>query len=358
MKIVAWMLTKMILLRFIAILLGISSFVITLDLITYVDDILKLKENDLGALGQYAMLRLPGTLSTFMAMSILLALLLTLVELSYRNEIPALWATGTSPFRVVLMLLPLGALLGGVNFLINDQAVPKTAPVLHSWGIGDYGNKKLQIGEKDPIWMRAGNDILRAADSNPQATQLENVVIFRRDGEGILIEQIMAARAQLRQGRWELSDVVLYYKENLLPNRVSTYIYSGDMRPAAAGARSGDPEEMSTADLNYFIANQGFGIRPPHVYQTWWHKRMTLFLSAWLMIAICLPLSVRFRRGGGIGVLFGLGVAIGFGFFLFDGISLTMGELGLVPPWMAAWTPVAVFAGIAATLTFRVETVT
>ena len=74
------------------------------------------------------------------------------------------------------------------------------------------------------------------------------------------------------------------------------------MRPAAAGARSGDPEEMSLADLDYFIDNSGFGIRPAWVYETWWHKRLSLFFSALVMIAICIPLAVRFRRGGGIGV--------------------------------------------------------
>jgi lipopolysaccharide export system permease protein len=357
-KTLTWMLTRMVMMRFLAIALGISIFVITLDVFTYVDDILELHNDDLSALGEYALLRFPGVLSTFLPMSVLLALLLTLVEMSYRSETTALWATGTSPVKVMIMLLPLGALLGGVNFLVNDQAVPRAAPTLHAWGIGDYGKKQLSIGEKDPIWMRAGNDILRAADSNAQSTLLEDVVIFRRDANGLLLEQVMAEKAQMVQGRWELSNAVIYYRENILPNRVDKLIYSGSMRPAAAGARSGDPEEMSLSDLDYFIINSGFGIRPAHVYETWWHKRVSLLASAFLMIALCVPLAVRFRRGGGISMLFGIGVALGFAFFIFDGISLTIGELGIVPAWMAAWAPVLVFAGLAATLTLRAETVT
>ncbi len=358
MKTLTWMLTRMVMMRFLAIALGISIFVITLDVFTYVEDILELHNDDIAALGKYALLRFPGVLSTFLPMSVLLGLLLTLVEMSYRSETTALWATGTSPLKVMVMLLPLGALLGGVNFLVNDQAVPRAAPTLHAWGIGDYGKKQLSVGEKDPIWMRAGNDILRAAGSNAQATLLEDVVIFRRDGNGLLLEQVMAEKAQLMNGRWELSNAVIYYRENILPNQVDKLIYSASMRPAAAGARSGDPEEMSLSDLDYFIVNSGFGIRSAHVYETWWHKRVSLLVSAFLMIALCIPLAVRFRRGGGMGVLFGIGVALGFAFFIFDGISLTIGELGIVPAWMAAWTPVLVFAGLAATLTLRAETVT
>lgn len=358
MRTLTWMLTRMVMMRFVATALGISIFVITLDVFTYVEDILELHNDDISALGEYALLRFPGVLSTFLPMSVLLGLLLTLVEMSYRSETTALWATGTSPVKVMIMLLPLGALLGGVNFLVNDQAVPRAAPTLYAWGVGDYGKKQLSVGEKDPIWMRAGNDILRAADSNAQATLLEDVVIFRRDAKGLLLEQVMAEKAQLMNGRWELSNAVIYYRENILPNRVDKLIYSGSMRPAAAGARSGDPEEMSLSDLDYFIVNSGFGIRPAHVYETWWHKRVSLLVSAFLMIALCVPLAVRFRRGGGIGVLFGIGVALGFAFFIFDGISLTIGELGIVPAWMAAWAPVLVFAGLAATLTLRAETVT
>lgn len=357
MKVMLWMLSRMVLVRFLAILLGISIFVITLDVFTYVEDILDLHNQQFSALAEYAGLRLPGVLSTFLPISVLLALLLTLVELSYRSEITALWATGTSPLKVMLMLLPLAVLLGGVNFLINDQAVPKVAPVLHAWGIGDYGKKQLKIGEKDPIWMRAGTDILRAGDSNAQATELTDVIIFRRDQNGLLVEQVIAERAELRASRWELHNAVIYYRQNILPNRVDKLIYSGAMRPAAAGARSGDPEEMSLSDLDYFIVNSGFGIRPAHVYQTWWHKRISLLASAFLMIALCVPLAVRFRRGGNVGRLFGIGVALGFAYFIFDGISLTVGELGIVPAWMAAWTPMLVFSGIAAALALRAETV-
>lgn len=357
MKVILWMLSRMIIVRFLAIVLGISIFVITLDVFTYVDDILELHDQRLGALAEYAGLRLPGVLSTFLPISVLLALLLSLVELSYRSEITALWATGISPLRIMLMLAPLAALLGGINFLINDQAVPRVAPELHAWGIGDYGEKQLKIGEKDPIWMRAGNDILRAGDSNAQATALRDVVIFRRDAQGLLVEQVIAERAELHNGRWELHNAVIYYRQNILPNKVDKLIYSGSMQPAAAGARSGDPEEMSLNDLEYFIVNSGFGIRPAHVYQTWWHKRISLLASAFLMIALCVPLAVRFRRGGGVGMLFGVGVALGFAYFIFDGISLTIGELGIVPAWMAAWAPMAVFAGLAAALTLRAETV-
>jgi lipopolysaccharide export system permease protein len=352
-----WMVTRMAVMRFSLILFGVTAFVLTLEVITYVDEIIRLDDNYLLSIAHYTALRLPATLSTFMPISVLLALLLTLTELSYRSELVAIWAAGGSPLQIMLMLLPLGMVLGGINFLVNDQAAPRAAPVLHGWAIGDYGKKQLNLGEKDPIWMRSGNDIVRAGDANDQASELEDVIVFRRDDEGHLIEQIMAQRAVLDGGRWLLFDVVVYYQDNQPPDRLGQLVYSGAMRPAASGVRSGDPEEMSLADLDYFIDNAGFGIRPVHVYETWWHKRTTLLFTAWLIIAVCVPLAVRYRRGGGIGYMFALGVAIGFVFFVVDGISVTLGEIGLMPPALAAWLPSLILASVAAALTVRAEAI-
>ena len=350
---IARMLTRMVLLRFLIVLGGISIFVLTLDIVTYAKDIVQIDSGGLASIGRYGLYRAPSILATFLAISVLLALLLTLTELSYRNEMPAIWSAGVSPLRLMLMLLPLGLGLGALHFALSDRAIPWAAPQLRDWGIGDYGEKKLTVGEKDPIWMRAGPDILRAASGNRQASELSDVIVFRRNADGLLQEQIIAARAVQSGGRWTLHDVVVYYQQNLPPDRLKTLIYSGAMKPASAGARSGDPEEMTSSGLSYFIDNAGFGIRPAWVYTTWWHKRMSLFFSAIVMIAICVPLAMRFRRGGGIGALFGAGIGLGFVFFVTDGISLTMGELGFVLPWLAAWGPVLAFAAIAAAIGFR-----
>lgn len=355
MTIIGWMLTRMIIIRFLFVLLGISIFVITLDIVTYSKEILGLG-GGLPIIFEYGLLLSPATLSTFLPISVLLALLLTLMELSYRNELPAIWSTGTSPLRLIVMLAPFALLAGGMHFLLNDQAVPRTAPQLRDWGIGDYGEKKLRGGgERDPLWMRAGTDILRAASANAPATRLQDVIIFRRDPNGLLREQIVAESAVLEGGRWRLSNVIVYYRDNLPPNRLDRLVYSGSFQPAAAGARSGDPEEMTLGDIDYFVENSGFGIRPAWVYETWWHKRLSLFLTSLIMIAICVPLAVRYRRGGGIGLMFVTGIGLGFLFFVLDGISLTMGELGFVTPWLAAWAPVLAFAAAAGFSAFRAE---
>lgn len=357
MKIIGLMLNRMVAVRFFGILLGISFFVLSLDVLTNAKDLQALRPNDMTILLQYMLYRAPSVLVNYMGISMLLAMLLSLTELSYRNEMAAMWAAGLSPARLIIMLLPLAFVAGAINFMLSDSAIPATIPQLRDWGVGDYGAEKLKLGEKDPIWMRAGPDILRAESANADSTKLDGVIIFRRDEQGLLHEQIYAKQATLSDGRWTLSQVLVYYRDNLQPSRLETLVYSGAMKPAQAGARSGAPEDMSLSELFYFIDNQGFGIRPVWVYETWANKRVSLFFSGLLMMGLCIPLATRFRRGGGLGALFAVGVGLGFVYFIVDGISLTMGELGFVRPWLAAWLPILAFGSLAVVMTLRSETV-
>jgi lipopolysaccharide export system permease protein len=354
MTIISSFLTRMILLRFVVILLAMVAFVLTLEIIGSLTQILELDSSSFLAVTKYAAFRGPGIMSTFLPMSLLLALLLSITELTYRNEMAAIFIAGVSPTRLIFMLLPVAIVAGGLHFLINDQAIPAAAPTLRSWGIGDYASKKIITNKNDPIWIRSNTDIMRATRVSADSKSLEDVILFRRDADGQLKEQIYAKSAAQDGERWILKDVVIYYHNDLPPSHLDSLLYTGSMRPANA-THAGDPEEMTLTDINYFIANQGFGIRPIFVYQTWWHKRLTPIVVTFMMIALCVPLATRFRRGGGLGMLFAVGVALGFLYFLSDGISATIGEMGIVSPWLAAWTPIIIFSTIALTFVARTE---
>ncbi len=355
MRTIGTMITRMVLTRFFAILIGISLFVLTLEVVSYSREILALDHGSASTMGRYMLHRLPATLSTFLLMSFLLALLLTLAELSYRNEITAIWASGISPLRLIGMLLPLSIIVGILHFVLADRAIPWAAPTLRQWGIADYGEKRLKIGERDPIWMRSGLDVVRAGKANADSSRLEDVYIFTRDESGILKQQIIAQSASLTGATWTLENVALIEHGNSQPAMLPTLTYIGNVRPAEAGLRSGDPEEMTLGDLSYFIANAGFGIRPTYAYETWWHKRLVPFITAAIMTALCVPLASRFRRGGGLGILFSAGVGLGFVYFILEGMMVSAGELGFLSPMLAAWLPTALFGLLALSFILRSE---
>jgi lipopolysaccharide export system permease protein len=356
MKTIAVLLSRMIFARFIIILLCITIFVITLESVGYINEVLNIDKNAVVAITNYFALRSPTVLVVFLPMSLLLALLLTITELSFRNEMTAIFAAGISPLRLVAMLLPLAFIVGATQFLLMDRAIPAATPSLKLWGIGDYAKNKINVSNTDPIWIRSGTDIMRATKVSLDGRQLTGVIVFRRDEAGVLKEQIYAENATADQDRWRLKNVVIYYNSSALPNRVESLIYSGTMRPAGSN-RSGDPEDMTMSELSDFAVNQGYGIRPAFVYQTAWHKRISALFIAVVMIMMCIPMAAKFRRGGGLGWMFAIGVGLGFLFFLADGISTTLGEMGIVSAWLAAWAPLLIFAALGAIMLSRTERV-
>ena len=351
---IARFLTNMILARFITILACTCIFVLTLESVGFISEILTIHPSPTQSLAHYAIFRSPSVLSVFLPISMLLALLLTITELTYRNEITAIFAIGISPIRIILMLLPLALLIGGFHFILLDRLIPAVTPTLKIWGIGDYAKSKLNVGNKDPIWIRSGPDIMRISKVSGDGKQLTGIIVFKRNDHGRLKEQIYADEATLEDARWRLQKVVVYYTGNENPIRMESLIYSGALQAASAN-RTGDPDDMTLSELNSFIANEGYGVRPVHVYQTNWHKRLAALVITLVMIMLCVPMAAKFRRGGGLGYLFVMGVGLGFLFFVSDGISTTMGELGLVAPWLSAWAPVLFFAALGVSFVARTE---
>ncbi len=353
MSLVARMLSRMIFIRFSVILLGLSAFVLTLEVVGFLTDILKINSNALSAVGLYGLARLPGILTLFLPTSLLLSLLLAITELSYRNELTAIWATGISPTRLILKLLPVALGIGILQFAIMNWAVPAAAPLLHSWGIGDYATRKFKTAENEPVWIRVGNDIMRAERAAADGGTLFDLILFRREPTGQLRAEVFAEKALQSNGHWLLNNVTTYYASGAAPKREDQAVYDGAMR--LANKKLPSPEEMSISDLSTYITNDGFGVRPAYVYQTYWLKRLTPIFVTMVMVTLCVPIGTNFRRGGGLGLIFVAGVGLGFAYFVGDGVAMTLGETGAIAPWLAAWGPLLIFAAIAVGLLARTD---
>ncbi len=353
MSLVARLLTRMVLIRFIVILFGLGAFVLTLEVVSFHSELQRIAANPILAIVIYCGARIPGVVSLFLPTSLLLALLMTMTELSYRNELTAIWATGISPSRLIIKLLPLALLVGAAHFITMDQGVPRAAPLLRTWGIGDYAMRKFDTSANDHVWIRSGNDIMRAEKISSDGQTLSNLIIFKREPTGQLQSEIHADEGLQKDGNWLLNNATTYFSSGDHPSHIAQLVYQGPMRLTSNQIAS--PEEMQLSELSNFIANDGFGVRPRHVYQTWWQKRLSGPVIALVMVTLCVPLGTSFRRGGGLGMIFVVGVALGFFYFVADGVAMTLGEQGTISPIMAAWGPLAVFAAVAVAMLARTD---
>ena len=248
-------------------------------------------------------------------------------------------------------MLPVALLIAATQFLIEDQAAPAAVAKLRAWGIGDYAPAE----DEPAAWLRHGDDILRVRTVDPGAGRIDGLTILRRDPDGNLVARLAAPSATYEDGGWILHDVTWSWVRSGEIEQQDRVRWSDGLEPELLASVLAEPREASLSQLLRALRAPGLGTQPSYRYKLWLQERLaapvTTVAMILIIVALARPLSGRAAQGW----LIALGVAVGFVCWTFDGLVLTIGDLGLLPPAMAAWAPLAVFAASAVSLFLRQE---
>jgi lipopolysaccharide export system permease protein len=346
MKTLGIYLSRMLLARFFLLLCGLSVFLLALDLMVNSNSLLA-QDDSVMALGRYALLRSPTIISDLIKIATLLAGLLTFAALTRRGELTAIWNAGVSQLGVFLRLLPVAVVLGGLQFAVNDFAVPLGVEGLREWGVGDFERSKEANGIEGVNWIHADNDIVRIPTDNIGPAQLNSFSIFQRDADGNLLGRLDVAEARYAGGVWVLSDVTQRVVGGGAPQHIAQRDWPISLDPESLRNLSAHPRDLSFDQISRFAGGDGQGTWAPYLYRTWLYEKVSTCLVPLLMLLLCAALGQQSQRTGRVELLFLGGVAIGFAFFIFNGITLAMGEVGLLPPLLASAVPLIAFTAVA-----------
>ena len=204
-------------------------------------------------------------------------------------------------------------------------------------------------------WVRESSEIIRVNYVHVDEEKLTGIAIFRRNGEGNLVERILADTAQYSDGGWTLHGVRRFVLADGLTETSDKLFWGSRIPPSMFASLSAHPRELTWSEMKRFVKKKSLGNRPRYYYQTWLHKKIAGPVGSIIMILIAVPLAQRFHREGTLAPMFVTGVAIGFLYFVLDGWSFTTGEAGLVPPLIAAWTPNIIMAIVASAIALQFE---
>lgn len=346
-------LTRLLLIRFILLLFGMSAFLLGLDLTVNADNVMgKLDDDHLLALGRYTLLRLPIVISDLIKIAALLAGLLTLTFLIKNSELTAIWNSGVSQFSLIRRMLPLAALLGIAQFVIDDQFVPGNVAKLQEWGIVDGLGERAQKSERDMIWIHVGSDIIRIPAANIDAHRLHDFILFERNEQGRLLAQIDVTEARYSGSAWRLFDLTVRRTDGAPVESEAVRDWPIELDIASIKHLLVHPRNLPFSQVRRFISGDGQGTWAPYLYETWFYEKLTNCLVPFLMLLLSVVLAQQSQRAGHIEFLLLGGIILGFSFFIFSGVTLAMGEVGLLPPLLASSAPLLVFATIAASVAF------
>lgn len=350
MRILDRYLARLFLGRFLLLLTGLTALIVLLDLLANADDVVGADGSAAGGLFRYAGLRLPLIIADLLPLSALLAALLTLSFLVRHHELVAMISAGLSQWRLVLALLPAALLAALPQFWLEDQAVPTATSALRAWGVGEYG----EAASTPMIWLRDGDQIIRIRHIAADGARLSGVTVFHRDREGTLRTRTNAETAVFSDGGWTLRSVQKLNVADGAVTETDALAWQSRLEPARMAILSAEPNELSFTEIQAVLRNAAAS-RPDYVYQTWLHRRAAAPIATLLLIFLAVPLAQRFQRQGGMALPMIAGIGIGFLYFVFEGLTLTVGEAGLLPAAVAGWAPPVALALVGASIAVQFE---
>lgn len=344
MRILGRYVRRLLWLRVIGVLFGLSALIILIDFLADGDQVLTAAGTDVvRPIARYVLLRLPDTLAIAIPIAGLIAGMLVYAELMIRHELTIVFMAAVSRARLMLTMLPAAAILGGLQFLVEDQGVPAAAAELRAWGIGDY----RVLDPEAPAWTRVGPDLIRFRALSASEPTLSEVTIHRRDANGDVIEIIDAERAVFEGGQWRLQGVRRSVGAATEPEHLVTMPWPSGPSPRLLPEAGVVPDDRPSSELTRIIAQGGIGDRPLYVYQLSFYDRLAHPVVTILLIlmggALARPGSRRLR----IGLFIVAGIVVGVLCWMLSQFMTSIGELGLLPPLYAAWAPALMTAIVA-----------
>ena len=345
--------------QFALLLISFTALMQVFDLLSNSIDVLNHGNGTFSELLLYAILRIPEIVSFLTPFVVLMATLTTLGRLERDREILAYKASGAPYNAVLLGFLPAVALVAVVHFVVADQVVPRAIAVMVQRDI--YVDMGSRSQNAQPVFIEDGATVVEVAKVEKRGLHLRRLKIYRRNQAGLLLgfTQCDLAEYNSNKHRWTMDDV---WTTTLDPVHGTTAVHSSQenwktvLTPADFSNLIEQPTAMTLSKIRQLASSNNVGVRPSYFYQAWVQKRFSLPISSILMILLAAPVAHSlYQRDRGLAAGMAIGFILGFLYFIADGLVMSLGETGAVPPVLAAWMPIVIFASIGGAWLIRLE---
>lgn len=342
--------------RFVGLLLGLVLFLQTLDLLANANEVLAGGAAPIDALVQYVLLRAPSLIETVAPLAGLLGALTALVTMAKNSEVLAMRAAGRSVLSLVGGLVAVGAALSMLLFLFSELVVVRTNGLLEDWrDTGFKPSGEIANVETDNSWLMEDTNIVRVGHVIRGGTELVNVRLLKQGGDSEIVDIIDIDRAVWSVDHWDLTNVRRVGGTQSTDANLGPPGWNTSLRPEHFMRFANHPNELSLNALQEYVGNVAIGSRPQYFYDTWLHQKIAGPIVLALMPLLAAIAAFSHHRQGSAVMTIVWGITLGFLFIVIDNMILAMGQFGSIPPFMAAWVPLILFATIGVWIVFSFE---
>ncbi|MDP1727783.1 MAG: LptF/LptG family permease [Bacteroidota bacterium] len=322
---------------------------IFIDISEKMDDFIKRKPPLSVLIFDYYIYFIPYFMGLFSSVFIFLSTLFFNSKLAQNTEIIAILNSGLSYGRFLRPYM-IGASILFITFIIlNTRLIPICDHYrlkfeddwIHDIRVTQSNNIYNMLNDSNIIHMESFN----YSDSSGFNFNLEGFA------NGKLVERTFANRLLWNRSKqcWTLETytrrLFVNDREQILKGlKMDTVLY---LKPDEFFVKTKYVSSMTNPELNAYIRKEtDKGSPQVNKYKVELYKRTAIPVAFFVLTILAVAVSSGKSRGG-VGVHLGVGLIITFTYLLVIQVFNTMGNTGVLPPWIAVWIPSIVFFAIA-----------
>ena len=305
----------------------------------------------------YVLLLLPGRLYELIPITTLIGTLYALTNLGRHSELTVMRASGMSIRRMLFSLCLSGLVFVVLTFVVGEYVAPPSERAAQQYRLTATGSSVSQALSSG-LWVRDGVRFVNVRTMRPDRTMV-GVRLYEFDADRRLASLSVAnvGHFDMERGGWVLQGVnrTVFGESEMRREHLEEILWQSDLTPEVLSVLMVEPERMSVPTLYAYIEHLKDNQQNADRYEIALWKKLTYPLASLVMIVLALPFSLSLDRMGGVSVKVFLGVMLGVGFYMLNGLFSNLGTINAWPPALAAITPSLLFLLLAMGMLYWVE---
>lgn len=291
--------------------------------------------------------------------SVLMAALLTYALIARRREAVAWWASGQSVYRLMLPGLTFALIVAAGSWFIQERVMPQANVLQDDLRARIRGNPAQSSGA-DRRWLVSADGLrIYSYDFDEQKQSLRKPAIFEFNSARTELKRVITGeearwttpnRMEVRQANWIDLD-----QARVTTQTAETMTVDPVEPPSVFRPTVDRPSQLDSNRLRDYIKTLKARGADTAVLGVGLQKKYASPFSILIMALIGMPLAISLGRKSTVLALCSA-VFVSLFFWLVGSGFEQLGEHALLPPAVAAWAPIAIFAGGAFYFISRVRT--
>lgn len=299
---------------------------------------------------QYYSLSLPGILYVTLPVGLLLAALFTVSGLQKNNELMALMSSGMSFLRILAPVIFLTLLISTVVFYLSQEILPR-ANLKKNFIFYNEMKKTpglFSVVKNEKIWYRDRDKLFYIKTLNDKTRTAQGLTLYQMNDQWQLMQMYSAKQVELGERQWTLKDgsVTLFTTDSSFPmtSYFSTKVIPMSQSSDDLASMAKTADILTLKELKGFINNNKRAGLDTLRYEVDYWAKFAFPFAGFVLVLLGLPFVIKRARSGGNFVSLGVCLLSVIIYWTLYNASLTLGNVGAVPPWIAPW--IANFLGL------------